>query len=62
MKRVIFNQRKTELRVMIETDESYGDELLEQIAMLIAKENRRRANGSGKRIGYCVELRSSRYS
>lgn len=56
------SKRPADIRVMIETDDAFGEELTEAITAIIQKENRRRLHGDGKGIGYRVELISSKNS
>lgn len=61
-KRLRENKRPTEISVTINSDDAFGEELIEAITAMIQKENRRRLHGDGKGIGYRVELISSRNS
>lgn len=60
IKRVMNRKKQADVRVKIETDDELGFSIVEGIVQMIRNENRRRVHGGGERIGYSVELISSR--
>lgn len=62
MKKLQRSRQEPEISVTIQTDDELGKKLIETVAEMIQKENRRRVHGGGKGISYWVELTSSKHS